>query len=148
MMKLSVGLSRKVSDNHFGSSGGNLGIEVEVDSTLLNDPSRFQDHIQSLFQMVRKALEEELDHKEEGNSKEIKDPVDPNAPDSHEPATPTQNLPIRKASERQLCLIQELVRKAKIPFKPLLEERKVSALHELTLQQASGLITELKAMVG
>ena len=147
-MKLSVGLSRKVSDNHFGSKGGNIGLEVEVDSTLLSDPSRLQGHIQSLFEMVRLSLEEELSDKEEGSQQEARDTGNQNALVSQEVAKPAQAMPIRKASERQLSLIQELVRKAKIPFRPLLEERKVSTFHELTLQQASGLITELKALVG
>ena len=147
-MKLSVGLSRKVSDNHFGSKGGNIGLEVEVDSTLLSDPSRLQGHIQSLFEMVRLSLEEELSDKDEGSQQEARDTGNQNALVSQEVAKPAQSMPVRKASERQLSLIQELVRKAKIPFRPLLEERKVSTFHELTLQQASGLITELKAMVG
>mgnify|MGYP006275530279 FL=1 len=147
-MKLSVGLSRKVSDNHFGSKGGNIGLEVEVDSTLLSDPSRLQGHIQSLFEMVRLSLEEELSDKEEGSQQEARDTGNQNALVSQEVAKPAQSMPVRKASERQLSLIQELVRKAKIPFRPLLEERKVSTFHELTLQQASSLITELKAMVG
>ena len=148
MMKLSVGLSRKVSDNHFGSKGGNIGLEVEVDSTLLSDPSKLQGHIQLLFDMVRLSLEEELNGKDKESSEELRNLSEPHAMAGQEAAKPAQNLPVRKASERQLSLIQELVRKAKIPFKPLLEERKVSTFHELTLQQASGLITELKAMVG
>jgi hypothetical protein len=148
MMKLSVGLSRKVSDNHYGSKGGNIGLEVEVDSILLGDPSRLRGHMKQLFDMVRKALDEELNDGRENNPDEPENPALKGAMAGHEVVKPEQNAAIRMASGKQLSLIQELVRKAKIPFQPLLEERKVHALHELTLQQASGLITELKAMVG
>jgi hypothetical protein len=143
MMKLSVGLSRKVSDNHYGSKGGNIGLEVEVDSILLGDPSRLRGYMKQLFDMVRKALDEELNDGRENNPDEPENPALKGAIAGHEVVKPEQNAAIRMASGKQ-----ELVRKAKIPFQPLLEERKVHALHELTLQQASGLITELKAMVG
>jgi hypothetical protein len=30
MIRLNVGASRKVSDNHYGSKGGNVNIELEL----------------------------------------------------------------------------------------------------------------------
>jgi hypothetical protein len=53
--------------------------------------------------------------------------------------------PVRYASEKQLALIQGLLRKSKIPFQPLLGECKVGSFNELTVQQASRMIESLKA---
>ena len=52
--------------------------------------------------------------------------------------------PVRYASEKQLALIQGLIRKSKIPYQPLLGECKVSSFNELTVQQASRMIESLK----
>jgi hypothetical protein len=54
-------------------------------------------------------------------------------------------VPVRYASEKQLALIQGLLRKSKIPYQPLLGECKVSSFNELTVQQASRMIESLKA---
>ena len=37
-------------------------------------------------------------------------------------------------SKKQLALIQGLLRKSKIPFQPLLDERKVASFNELTVK--------------
>ena len=37
MIKLNVGACRKVTDNHYGSKGGNVNIELELDSSLALD---------------------------------------------------------------------------------------------------------------
>jgi len=41
-----------------------------------------------------------------------------------------------------------LIRRGKITFQPLLDERKVGSFNELTVSQASWLIGELKAKIG
>ena len=53
-------------------------------------------------------------------------------------------VPVRYASEKQLALIQGLLRKGKIPFQHLLAEQKPASFNELTVQQASRMIESLK----
>jgi hypothetical protein len=60
MIKLNVGACRKVSDNHYGSKGGNVNIELELDSSLALDSQKLRDHIRKLFDLANASLEEEL----------------------------------------------------------------------------------------
>ena len=146
MIKLNVGSCRKVSDNHYGSKGGNVNIELELDSSLALDSTKLRGHIRKLFDLANASLSEELQANNEPTSVE----------DSHyhrDGANPNGNgaghavsvVPVRYASEKQLALIQGLLRKSKIPYQPLLKECKVSSFNELTVQQASRIIESLKA---
>ena len=60
MIKLNVGASRKVSDNHYGSRGGCVNVELELDATLALDSQKLRDHIRKLFDLANASLEEEL----------------------------------------------------------------------------------------
>ena len=48
-LKTNVGVSRKVADNNYGSRGASVNLEVELDSTLINDPERFHERIRQVF---------------------------------------------------------------------------------------------------
>ena len=144
MIKLNVGASRKVSDNHYGSRGGCVNVELELDSTLALDSQKLRDHIRKLFDLANASLEEEL---QANNEPACVDET------HHDGATLNGNgagnavsvVPVRYATEKQLSLIQGLLRKGKIPFQPLLGECKVSSFNELTVQQASRMIESLKS---
>ena len=58
MIKLNVGACRKVSDNHYGSKGGNVNIELELDSSLALDSQKLRDHIRKLFDLANASLSE------------------------------------------------------------------------------------------
>jgi len=145
MIKLNVGASRKVSDNHYGSRGGNVNIELELDSTLALDSQKLRDHIRKLFDLANESLSEELQGTAEPASvEELRHQRNDNSFNGngagHAVSVPT----VRYASEKQLALIQGLLRKSKIPYKPLLGECKVGSFNELTVQQASRMIETLK----
>ena len=146
MIRLNVGASRKVSDNHYGSKGGNVNIELELDSSLALDSQKLRDHIRKLFDLANASLSEELQANNEPACVE----------DSHQhrdgailngngAGNAVSVAPVRYASEKQLALIQGLLRKSKIPYQPLLGECKVGSFNELTVQQASRMIESLKA---
>ena len=145
MIRLNVGASRKVSDNHYGSKGGNVNIELELDSSLALDSTKLRDHIRKLFDLANASLEEELQGTTEPASAEDfhhRDGANLNGNGaSNAVSVPT----VRYASEKQLALIQGLLRKSKIPYQPLLGECKVGSFNELTVQQASRMIESLKA---
>jgi len=144
MIKLNIATSRKVSDNHYGSRGGTVGIEVEIDSSLVGDSAKLQAQIRHLFELARRSLAEELQASGE--------PACVEDSHHHEGANLNGNgagnavtaVPVRYASEKQLALIQGLLRKSKIPYQPLLGECKVGSFNELTVQQASRMIESLK----
>ena len=59
-LKTNIGVSRKVADNKYGSRGANVNLEVELDSTLINEPERFHDRIRQVFRLAQQAIDEEL----------------------------------------------------------------------------------------
>jgi hypothetical protein len=60
MLKLNVGLNRKVGEPNYGSRGGSVNMEVELDNSLMQEPERLRDTVSRLFAMVRHSLELEL----------------------------------------------------------------------------------------
>ena len=145
MIKLNVGASRKVSDNHYGSRGGNVNIELELDSTLALDSQKLRDHIRKLFDLANASLSEELQGTAEPTSvEELRNQPNESSFNGNGAGNPVAVVPVRYASEKQLALIQGLIRKSKIPYQPLLGECKVSSFNELTVQQASRMIESLK----
>lgn len=60
MLKLNVGLSRKVGEANYGSRGASVHLELEVESALAGDPSTLQDRIRSMFRLARASVDEEL----------------------------------------------------------------------------------------
>ena len=146
MIKLSVGACKKITDGNYGSRGGTVGIEIEVDSSLVGDSAKLQAHIRHLFELARRSLTEELQANNEPAC--VDEPHHPRdgANLNGNGAGKAVSVPtVRYASEKQLALIQGLLRKSKIPYQPLLGECKVSSFNELTVQQASRMIESLKA---
>ena len=146
MIKLNVGACRKVSDNHYGSKGGNVNIELELDSSLALDSTKLRDHIRKLFDLANASLEEELQGTTESASVEDSNHQRNESSFNGNGAGHAVTVaPVRYASEKQLALIQGLIRKSKIPYQPLLGECKVGSFNELTVQQASRMIESLKS---
>ena len=75
MLKLNVGLSRKVGEANYGSRGASVNLELEVESGLASDPDALRDRARQLFRMARASVDEELNgngHSSNGNQTEIK----------------------------------------------------------------------------
>jgi hypothetical protein len=66
-LKTNVGVSRKVADNNYGSRGASVNLELELDSTLIQDPERFHDRIRQVFRLAQQAIDEEL-NRQQGNN--------------------------------------------------------------------------------
>ena len=145
MIKLSVGACKKITDGNYGSRGGNVNIEVEVDSSLVGDSAKLQAHIRHLFELARRSLTEELQASGEPASVE----------DSHQPNESSFNgngaghavtaAPVRYATEKQIICIQGLARKHGIPVPELLKQAGVRVFNDLSVRQASQMIESLKA---
>ena len=99
----------------------------------------------TLFELARRSLTEELqannEHASIKDSHQQRDGATLNASGA---GRTVSVAPMRYASEKQLSLIQGLLRKSKIPFQPLLDERKVASFNVLTVKQASRMIESLK----
>ena len=57
MIRLNVGLSRKLGQANYGSKGGSVNLEVEVADL---DHDKLRDSIHRLFNLAKQSLEEEL----------------------------------------------------------------------------------------
>ena len=145
MIKLHVSACKKITDGNYGSRGGSVGIEVEVDSSLVGDSAKLQAHIRHLFELARRSLTEELQASNEPASVE----------DSHQPNESSFNgngagnavtvAPVRYASEKQIVCIQGLARKHGIPVPELLKQAGVRVFNDMSVRQASQMIESLKA---
>ena len=60
MIKLNAGFSRKVGEANFSSRGASVNVELELESSVVSDPERMQERIRSLFALVKRAVDEEL----------------------------------------------------------------------------------------
>ncbi len=59
-LKASIGLSRKVGQENYGSLGANCQLEIELDASLIGDAEAFHDKIQRLYAMANQAVNDQL----------------------------------------------------------------------------------------
>jgi hypothetical protein len=145
MIKLNIATSRKVSDNHYGSRGGTVGIEVEIDSSLVGDSAKLQAQIRHLFELARKSLTEELEANNEPIS--VEDPYhqrDGANPNGNGNGNAVTVAPVRYATEKQIICIQGLARKHGVPVPELLKQAGVRVFNDMSVRQASQMIESLK----
>ena len=143
MIKLNVGACRKVSDNHYGSKGGNVNIELELDSSLALDSQKLRDHIRKLFDLANASLAEELQsNNEHANVEELRHHRDGANLNGNGHAVSV--APTRFATEKQIICIQGLARKHGIPVPELLKQAGVRVFNNMSMRQASAMIESLK----
>ena len=145
MIKLNVGACRKVSDNHYGSKGGNVNIELELDSSLALDSQKLRDHIRKLFDLANASLEEELQGTTEPASVEDSHQQRDGANLNGTGAGNAVSVPtVRYATEKQIICIQGLARKHGVPVPELLKQAGVRVFNDMSVRQASQMIESLK----
>jgi len=145
MIKLSVGACKKITDGNYGSRGGNVNIEVEVDSSLVGDSVKLQAHIRHLFELARKSLTEELQASNEPASVEVSHmQCDGAILNGNGAGHAVTVAPVRYATEKQIICIQGLARKHGVPVPELLKQAGVRVFNDLSVRQASAMIEGLK----
>ena len=60
MLKLNIGLSKKVGEPNFGSRGASVNLELEVEAGLVSQPDELQDRIRRLFRLAKSSVDQEL----------------------------------------------------------------------------------------
>ena len=135
-LKLNVGLSRKIGEENYGSRGASVNVEMELESALTAQPDKLQDRIRQLFSLVRASLAEELKNGGNGSGK----PATRNGQPTYQSSNPP-----RAATQSQLKAIMAIAKRLRINVAQLARDRyQVGRPEDLTLQQASALIDELK----
>ncbi len=152
-LRMNVGASRKVTDNNHGSRGASVNLELELDGSLVSEPTKLHEKIRQLFALVRVSLAEELNG---GNGNGHGAPSDharaetpPQAPtNGNGPSrsnAPRTNAP-RPATESQCKALYAIARSQQLDLAPFLRERyQVGRPDDLTIKQASEAIDALKA---
>jgi hypothetical protein len=170
---ISVGLSRKVGEANYGSRGGSVSVELEIDTATLTDPAAFRARVQTLYSMARSSLEEELARTDDG--------ADPTAVPSmpsqsagarsgatagnfptHTPASPSdastgavgaagahRATNDKPATQSQVRAIFAIGKRRQLDPRDLVQQRfGLNSVDQLSIREASRLIDELNAPVG
>lgn len=59
-LKANIGFNRKIGEPHFSSRGASVSLELELDSALLEQPTRLLERIHGAFELARAAVDAEL----------------------------------------------------------------------------------------
>ena len=59
-LKLNIAISRKVGERNYGSRGATVGLEMEVDSSLVDQPRELHRRIGRLFRLAKASVDREL----------------------------------------------------------------------------------------
>jgi hypothetical protein len=139
MLKLNAGFSRKVGEANYGSRGASVNVELEVESSLVNDPDALTGRIRDLFGLARRAVDDEL-----RNRKPHQDQS--GGPDDQRRGhTDNGDRPVRYATTSQVRAIRAIARQKQLDPDRLANDRfRVNSLEELSVREASTLIDELK----
>lgn len=147
MLKLNIGLSKKVGQPDYGSLGASCHVEVELDGSLLSDDlDQFHQRVQQAYVACRQAVNDEL-------SQQGQQPV-PSSTPAHTRSTGNGNgrhaTNGHSATEKQLDYARQLARQidglGTRRLDDLADKMFAKPLAALTTLDGSGLIDALKAI--
>ena len=142
MLKLNVGLSRKVGEANYGSRGASVHLELEVESTLAADAKTLQERIRSLFRLARSSVDEELAGHASASSPADNGQANGHAGNGNGATRPTA----RPATASQVRAIHAIAGRLGLDLTGELRSRYgVGYPEQLSITQASELIDALKA---
>ena len=135
-LKLRIASSRKIGEPNYGSRGATVGLEMEVDSHLVDHPRQFHERIAGLFRLAKQSVNRELG----------RPPQDEGGAGGYiaEPASV-----IRPATNRQVRAIHVIARRRELDLDQELQDRfSVTRPEELSLDEASRMIDALSSANG
>jgi hypothetical protein len=145
MLKLNVGLTRKVGEANFGSRGASINLEQELDSALVADPAKLKERMRQLFAVVRSALAEELNGNGQPAHPKITAPLNKDG-NGHESGTAAPSNGPRLATPSQVKAIHAIARSRHVNVFQFVKQRfNVARPDDLSIKEASQAIDELKA---
>src|ERR1700742_1230520 len=127
-LKLNIASSRKIGEPNYGSRGATVGMEMEVDSSLVDNPRQLHERIRRLFRLAKQSVDMELESP---------------APSSKQLAEPESV--IRPATGRQIRAIQAIAGRRSLDLREELRGRfGTEPPEDLSLNEASQLIDAIK----
>ncbi|MBI1314471.1 hypothetical protein GC176_24525 [bacterium] len=154
-MKLNVGLSRKVGEPGFGSRGASVNLELELDSSLVDDPDRLRERIRQLYHLAKSSVDEELQQAgpppangSNGHGSHSLDRyrMNGNGHGNGSNGSASNGHGPRRATGSQVKAIHAIAGRSRIDVTRLVQDRfGVSSPDDLSITDASTLIDELKS---
>jgi hypothetical protein len=143
MLKLNVGLNRKVGEPNYGSRGGSVNMEVELDNSLMQEPERLRETVSRLFAMVRQSLEQELVAESPAikTDQSVQVSVKAEGQTLHEVLTSDARL----VTNKQLSFLQNLARTQRRNLEQECGQAYQASPERLTSKQASQLIEKWRS---
>ena len=135
MIRLNVGLSRKIGQANYGSKGGSVNLEVEVADL---DHTKLRESIHKLFTLAKQSLEDELgqDGVDVQDKPIVQVSVKPEGQTLQEVLTSNARL----VTGKQLTFLQNLARVQRRNLEQECEQAFQASPERLTSKQASTLI--------
>ena len=141
MLKINIGLSRKIGEANYGSRGASVNLELEVDGGLVLQPEELRKKMRYLFELAKESVDEELNQGDRPESRAN----DNRTGNGHHNGHSRSNS--RKATNSQVRAIYVIADRNGIELGDLLRGRYgVTQSEELTITEASQLIDELKGV--
>jgi hypothetical protein len=135
MIRLNVGLSRKVGQANYGSKGGSVNLEIELADL---DNHKLRDSIHRLFSLAKTSLEDELGT--EGQDAQDKPVVQVSVQPSGQTLQEAITAQGKLVTGKQLSFLQNLARTQRRDLQKECLEQFETYPERLTSKQASTLI--------
>jgi hypothetical protein len=150
-LKTNVGVNRKVADNNYGSRGASVNLEVELDSSLIQEPERLQERIRQLFRLAKLSVDDELSGQNTGNGHDNARPAAAGGDgNGHTTAGNGNGSKGRTATEKQLTYARQLAGQIKglgvRRLETLCQKMYGKPVAAISSMEGSGLIDTLKAI--
>jgi len=140
MIRLNVGLSRKIGQANYGSKGGSVNLEVEVADL---DHNKLRESIQKLFSLAKQSLEDELSS--EGQEVQDKPIVQVSVKPEGQTLQEVLTSDARLVTSKQLSFLQNLARTQRRNLEQECGQAYQASPERLTSKQASQLIEKWRA---
>jgi hypothetical protein len=136
-LKLSIAMSRKVGEPNYGSRGATVGLEMELDTRLVDQPLELHERIAGLFRLATESVDRELiGHGAEGSQHT-----------GSNGATTGHEHQVRPATANQIRAIHAIANRQNLDLTAELRSWfGVYRADYLTLEQASVLIDAIKPL--
>ena len=140
MIRLNVGLSRKIGQANYGSKGGSVNLEVEVADL---DHNKLRESIQKLFSLAKQSLEDELSS--EGQEVQDKPIVQVSVKPEGQTLQEVLTNNARLVTGKQLTFLQNLARVQRRNLEQECDQAFQAFPERLTSKQASQLIEKWRS---
>ena len=140
MIRLNVGLSRKVGQANFGSKGGSVNLEIELADL---DNNKLRESIHKLFSLAKQSLEDELGT--EGQEAQDKPVVQVSVQPSGQTLQEAVAAQGKLVTGKQLSFLQTLARTQRRDLQKECLQEYETYPERLTSKQASTLIEKWRS---